>query len=128
MTHQLSIQSGRNVQRSGGWLNEAITEYEKDPDFVAESLAIGLIEQAIELMEARNMTRTELAGRMGVSKAYVTKLFNAPPNLTLRSIAGVAVALGAEPSVSLLPREPMTVGVDPVQDRQEHIAGVQHLK
>jgi antitoxin component HigA of HigAB toxin-antitoxin module len=84
-----------------GWLSEAVREYETDADFVAESLAIGLIERALELMEEQGMSRSALADAMEVSRAHVTRLFNAPPNLTLRSIAKLSLALGVEPYVSL---------------------------
>ncbi len=84
-----------------GLLENTIAEYEADADFVAEALAIGVIEQATRIMELRSITRSELADKMGVSRARVAQIFNAPPNLTLRSIASMAIALGTKPYVSL---------------------------
>lgn len=72
-----------------------------DPDYIAGDLAVGLMEEACELMENQGISRSQLAARMGVTRARVTQLFNAPPNLTLRSMAQLAIALGTKPHVSL---------------------------
>jgi plasmid maintenance system antidote protein VapI len=84
-----------------GWLDEATDRYRGDPEHVAEALAIKLTEEALALMATRNMSRADLASSMGVSRAYVTRLFNAPPNLTLRTLSRLALALGVEPEVML---------------------------
>lgn len=42
-----------------------------------------------------------LADQMGVSRARVSRLFNAPPNFTFESFARLAVALGLTPKVIL---------------------------
>jgi plasmid maintenance system antidote protein VapI len=76
-------------------------EFERDPDYVAETLALQVIEQALQLMKDKGISRSELASLMGVSRAYVSKLFNAPPNMTLRSIAQLALALDAQPHAGL---------------------------
>ena len=91
-----------DIVHSGGWLDQHIEQYEQDPDYVAEGLALHLVEEALRLMEEKGISRSELASQMGVSKAYITRLFNAPPNLTLRSIAHLALALGTKPHASLL--------------------------
>ena len=76
-------------------------EYACDPDFVAAGLALDVAEQVARIISYRGMTRTELAKRMGVSKALVTRALNAPTNMTLRSIAQLAVALDVKPVVLL---------------------------
>lgn len=89
-------------------LAERIKKYEKDPDFVAEGLAIAVIENALHTMERKGITRSELAAAMGIPKSQVSRIFNAPPNLTLRSIARIALALELPPQelldVDALPR------------------------
>jgi len=86
-----------------GWLAADIRELERDPEYVAEKLALEVTEQALQLMQERGIARTRLAEIMGTSRAYVTKLLNAPPNLTLHSIARLALALGATPNLLLVP-------------------------
>ena len=78
-------------------LAEYYAKYEKDPDFVAEGLALSIIDNALYVMERQGITRSELAATMGIPKSQVSRIFNAPPNLTLRSIAGIALALQIKP-------------------------------
>ena len=83
------------------WLSRFERKYASDPDYVAESLALDVTEEAVQLMEEQGLSRADLAARMNVSRAYVTQVLNARPNLTLRSVAQLAIALGARPSVHL---------------------------
>jgi hypothetical protein len=95
----------RDPQREG-WLSRLENDLATDPDYMAETLALGLIEEAIALMEERGISRSDLSSTMHVSRPYVTHILNAPPNLTLRSIAMLALALGTRPHVSLHPTCP----------------------
>lgn len=82
-------------------LQKYYTKYEKDPDFVAEGLSISVIENALKVMKKKGISRTDLAREMGVPKSQISRIFNAPPNLTLLSIARIALALGVEPTALL---------------------------
>ena len=82
-------------------LEKYYSKYEKDADFVAEGLAIAIIENALWVMKNENISRSDLARAMGVPKSQVSRILNAPPNLTLRSIARLALALGVKPQVLL---------------------------
>ena len=76
-------------------------KYGKDADFVAEGIPIGIIENALKVMKQKGISRTDLAREIGVPKSQISRRFNAPPNLTLLSIARMAVALGVEPQALL---------------------------
>jgi transcriptional regulator with XRE-family HTH domain len=78
-------------------LEKYYAKYGKDPDFVAEGLSIVIIENALKVMNEKGISRADLAREMGVPKSQISRIFNAPPNLTLLSIARIAVALGVEP-------------------------------
>ena len=82
-------------------LEQYFEKYEKDPDFLAEGLSIGIIENSLKVMKQKGITRADLAREMGVPKSQISRIFNAPPNLTLLSIARIAVALGVEPQALL---------------------------
>lgn len=47
-------------------------------------------------MEETQITRAELARRLGTSKGYVTQLLDGTANMTLRTVSDVFVALGRE--------------------------------
>ena len=85
-----------------GWLDKYVEEYERDADYIAEGLALRLIEQAISIMAEKGISRSDLASLLGVSRAHVTRMFNAPPNLTLHSIAQLGGALGAKAEVNFI--------------------------
>jgi transcriptional regulator with XRE-family HTH domain len=84
------------------WLSQQVREFEEDPDYVAERMALEITEQAATLMKRRGQNKSALAKAMGVSRAYVTRVFGAPPNLTLRSIAQLSLALGVRPVVGFV--------------------------
>lgn len=76
-----------------GFLDTAITELADDPEFVAEGLAMEFAEQIARAMKSQGVTKAELGRRLGVSRAYTTRILDAPPNLTLLSMAKVTLAL-----------------------------------
>ena len=77
-----------------GFLDEAAAEQANDAEFVADGLALDFAEQVARAMKSQGLTKAELGRRMGVSRAYTTRILDAPPNLTLLSMAKVALALG----------------------------------
>ena len=80
----------------------------KNPEYLQEWLVINLSEDILAIMEEENLSRSDLAARLGVSRQYVTKLINRTPNLTLRSLAEIAAALGRQVTVRLeMPPPPL---------------------
>ena len=75
--------------------------YQTDPDFLAEGLSIEIIENSLQVMKQKGISKSDLAREMGVPKSQISRLFNAQPNLTLLTIARIAVALGVEPQALL---------------------------
>ncbi len=80
---------------------DLVDSYKRDGDFIAERLLLDIGENIVECMQTLNKTRAELAEDLGVSKAYVTKLLNGQPNMTIKTLAGLAAALRAEIQVSM---------------------------
>lgn len=69
-----------------------------------EELAIAKAQELIaSLMEGSDVSRADLARRLGQSKAHVTNLLSDGRNLTLRSLAKVCYHLGAELSLEAEP-------------------------
>lgn len=81
-------------------VTKQLEKYRTDPEYQAEILILRVTEEIARLMASKNVNKAELARRLDVSKARVTHLLNGSPNLTIRTIASVATALGAETSVS----------------------------
>ena len=53
-------------------LDRYYQDYASDADFIAEGLAMTVVEDALHIMEAQNLPRAQLAGLMGVSRAHVS--------------------------------------------------------
>ncbi|MBI4198033.1 MAG: helix-turn-helix transcriptional regulator [Chloroflexi bacterium] len=88
-------------------------------------MALLLMEEAAHLTETRGLSRSQLASIMGVSRAHVSKLFNAPPNLTLLSIARLGIALGVRPyvcldSLQMIPQFNASSAQEPTEESQLH--------
>jgi transcriptional regulator with XRE-family HTH domain len=75
-------------------LDRKSAEWDVDPEYIVEGVVIRTNERICELMETRGITRAELARRLRKSPPYVTRLLNGRPNMTLRTLTEIAVALG----------------------------------
>ena len=87
------------------WFNSLIEKYEEDAEFRLESLIIDFTEKIVTKMAEGNISRVELARRLGVSKAFVTKLLNGNQNLTIKSMLSIADALECEVNLDIYPKE-----------------------
>ena len=66
-----------------------------------EELILQTSNMIYEMMERESVTKAELAKRMGKTPAYVTQILSGNRNLTLRTIADIALALEMRPVVIL---------------------------
>lgn len=55
-----------------------------------------------EHMEKNNITKTELAKRLGKSKAFVTKMLRGEQNMTFKSFISILFALDAKPVTNIV--------------------------
>lgn len=58
-------------------------------------------EDLYRLMTEEGLSRSELADRIGASTAYISKIFNGTTNYTLKTMAKLAQAVGANVQVRL---------------------------
>lgn len=74
-----------------------IDRFREDPDanrlFVQERTIIELTELICREMSKQNVSRGELAGRIGKSKSQVTQMLSGSRNLTIRSLSDILCAL-----------------------------------
>ncbi|MCK7513431.1 MAG: hypothetical protein MZV70_61655 [Desulfobacterales bacterium] len=57
------------------WFNDKIKGFRGTIDYETEKVILTLTEKIVEFMENNNISRVEMAKRLGVSKAFVTKDF-----------------------------------------------------
>ena len=72
-----------------------LEEFQDDVEFLTEEAALNVVSEIRRVMEESGVTAAELARRIGKSRAYVSKVLNYSPNMTLRSLVLLAHALGA---------------------------------
>lgn len=80
-----------------------VDQWDYDPAFVADFLAMRIADEVDSMMVANGITKAELARRLGVSRAYVTQLLGGKPNMTLTTLAKIAIALDCEVQTTLRP-------------------------
>ena len=66
---------------------------EQQDDYWLEGVKIEFTEQMLAQMDALSISRKDLAQRLGVSPAYITKILHGSTNFTLKSMVGIARAL-----------------------------------
>jgi len=64
--------------------------------FAMEGLVTDAAELVARLMAEAGVSKAELARRLGTSRAHVTQLLGGETNMTVRTLAELAFALGAE--------------------------------
>ena len=84
-------------------------DLEQDIDYQAELVKLAIAELLLSRMEQMDISRSELARRMNVSRARVTQILAGYANLTVSTMAAAAAALGTKVSVELIPTAPSSV-------------------
>ncbi len=74
-------------------------------EFKLERLSLDITETIIEQMNRKQVTRKELAERLGVSKAAVSSLLNQGSNITIKRLVAISEALESDVSVGITPRK-----------------------
>lgn len=103
------------------WFKDKLEDFRDDADFYAEQLILDLTEQVVSIMKELGMNRTELADRLGVSKAFVTKLLRGNTNITLKTMTFLARSLGCDVSIDICPKDVQMVKVYKTSPKQKNI-------
>jgi len=83
---------------------ELIDEAKGRDTYWATSMILDFTEGLHKIMEANGVTRSDLARRLGVSPAYITKVLRGNVNFTVDSMVRLARAAGGEVSIHIAPR------------------------
>ena len=78
------------------YFDQLYAELHKSPEYAAEYLPRAVTGIIRRHMKQTGVTQEELAWRLGVTQANIAKKLRGGQNLTLRSLAEIAAALGAE--------------------------------
>lgn len=89
--------------KTNEWFIKNLEEFKFDTEFLTEELIIEFNEQIVKQMKKMNLKRVELAKKLGVSKAFITKLLNGNSNLTIKTMVALAKALDCKLDIDLCP-------------------------
>jgi transcriptional regulator with XRE-family HTH domain len=73
---------------------------ENDVEFIFEGLKIGILEEIVYNMKVKNISRADLARKLGTSRPYITRMLRANVNFTLKSLVQIARALNIRLNVN----------------------------
>jgi transcriptional regulator with XRE-family HTH domain len=69
-------------------------DYDKDPEFAFRFIRAQIAQDLHHILEERGIKPAELARQMGVDRQWINSILNESGNLTIKSVARVACALG----------------------------------
>ena len=82
---------------------ELFEKAKQNEDYWVEGAILGFTANVVRAMEECDISRTELASRLGATQGFVTKLLSGNANMTLRTMVRIARALDAELHVHVAP-------------------------
>ncbi|MEJ5360211.1 MAG: helix-turn-helix transcriptional regulator [Desulfobacterales bacterium] len=88
--------------------------YLEDKDFYRifkqEQLILDVTEKICKQLKEDNISRSDLARRLNKTKGYISQLLNGARNLTLRTIADIAVAIDCRVVISFVKKDHAETG------------------
>lgn len=75
---------------------------DREREFAQDDFVYNVTEDILVMMEDLNISKQELARRMGKSKALISQLLDGSRNMTLRTLSDVCFALGIKAKFNIL--------------------------
>jgi len=98
--------SSEIVGAKGGYnFAKGLADARRQLGYYQEGLLMDVAARVVAAMESRGVTRAELARRLEVSPAYVTKMLRGHANLSIESLAKLAFALDLRWECILIPKD-----------------------
>lgn len=85
------------------WMKEKLEKYQDTFDFKLEGVILDVTEEVCRAMEEKGIDRAEFADKLGVSRAFISKLLNGTPNLTIKTLMKIAAVLDRELNIKMPP-------------------------
>ena len=75
------------------------------PEYWLETIQNEIFRQVTEYLKVNNMTQSQLAVQLGVSKGYVSQVMKGEFNYTLKKLIELSLAVGKAPVILFKPLE-----------------------
>lgn len=89
-----------------------LEEVETSPDYWHEGAVLEFTLDLLHRMEEQNISRADLARRMGTSRAYITRLLGGDANFTLMTMVKLSMAVGGALHLHISDQKATTRWVD----------------
>jgi len=95
------------MAKVGSRFKKIFEEAQQHPAYWMEDLRLQFLEGISAIMESQGITQKELADRMGVSEAYISRVFNdnVEKNFTLNTLVELSKAVNAEVKIIVTPKK-----------------------
>ena len=91
----------KNTAKSYGYVAHQIGLLKNDPEYMATSWALRIAEEVVRCLFESGKNESWLAKKMGIDRAEMSKLLQAPTTMQLVTIAKLSVALGVSATIRL---------------------------
>ncbi|WP_051524384.1 helix-turn-helix domain-containing protein [Sulfurihydrogenibium subterraneum] len=92
-----------------------LEEYKYDEEYIYYGLMLDLSYYLKQLMIEKGLNKKQLAQKMGVSPAYITKIFSGQ-NISLKTVAKILSALEVDAGIKIIDREKISYKTAPNRD------------
>jgi transcriptional regulator with XRE-family HTH domain len=75
------------------------------PEYWMETIQDEVFRQLTDYMKREELNKTELAGRLNVSKGYISQMLNGAFNFTLKKLIEIALSIGKVPYIKFITPE-----------------------
>jgi transcriptional regulator with XRE-family HTH domain len=82
-------------------IEEIPINFNRDPEFVADYLKSKFINEILEILDKKNISKSDLAKLMGKSRQYISRILNETVNFTLDTLAQISCALDEDINIKL---------------------------
>lgn len=86
-------------------MQEEIERFKDDFEYRSEGYYLDITEKVLKQMEEQSINKAELAQRLDCSKSHITQLFKGTTNITLETLAKLAIAVNSEWEFNLISSE-----------------------
>ena len=93
------------------WWDDIRKDIETSIEYKAESVAMDIAFQVYDRIKELRISQSELAGRLRVSRSYISQVLSGKPNMTVETLLKLAKAIEMELEISL--RKPVSFKVVP---------------
>jgi len=94
--------------KNKSWLTSKIEKFSKEEDYILEKNILKITEQISIRLHELGLSKKDLAGRMHVSQAHITKLLNGKNNFTLKTLVKISKLLDVELNIEMSNQEEHT--------------------